>query len=72
MCHHTERDTFKLEPIIEVSLVPFLLDTEGRGGERRMCVCPHIYEYQNTISKVGPFWLVLTTSKDCLRVKIRF
>lgn len=39
MCHHTEHDTFKLEPIIEVSLVPFLLDAEGRGGDGRMWVC---------------------------------
>lgn len=35
MCHLTELDTFKLEPIIQVSLALFLLNTAGRAG----CVC---------------------------------
>lgn len=61
MCHLTECDTFKLEPIIEVSLVPFLLDTKGRAG--CVCVYPHIYHILRTkirlakwghVCKVGP------------------
>lgn len=48
MCHLTERDTFKLEPITEVSLVLFLLDTTMRAG----CLCVFVprllhMEYQN-------------------------
>lgn len=52
MCHLTERDTFKLEPIIEVSLVPFLLDTTIRAGCLCVFVCVFVarllhMEYQN-------------------------